>query len=459
MNKTRIILSLLVLVEVYVSIQVFSPLRAQHRTESITKPVYTIEETQESLIINITASLRNEKRKVVLLFENENHSLAKHFTLHNSEESFMLDKLSFPDASYSFRLALDMDSFYELSDTYLLQLNKKRPNLSFLDKKHSDDHWSTYQTKNTLRISSDQFLRKLNIHLNHKILPMQHYKSFWVYEGFLPLLPGQNQMLLIGENLHGAVGTLTLNLDFQILQPARKIHSVLYHDIALTESTMSITPELFEKHIKYLADQGYYFVSSKQLEQYLSSTLSLPEKSVFVSFDDGCRGVLNYALPILKKYQAHASLYVTNSFVGKEGFINWQELKDLADSGYFSVGSHSNQLHHQYWIPETKTLYFPIHQSEYESYEEYQQRLLYDFEYSKAEIEKHMQQEITSFAFPFGVHNSTARRMLKNAGYHMALASNNRYRTSIVPGDEPFSLMRYTILSHIEPQAILLEEK
>jgi peptidoglycan/xylan/chitin deacetylase (PgdA/CDA1 family) len=459
MIKSRILLSLLMLLIPAVFLILFSPIRAQHRTESISKPVCTIEETQESLIIKIKTSQRNEKCKVVLLFENENHSLAKQFTLHNSEESFILDKLSFPDTSYSFRLAMDMDSFYELSDTYLFQLNKKKPNLSLVGQKNSEGKRLVHQTKNTIRITSDQFLRKLNIHLNNKILPMQHYKSFWEYEGFLPLLPGQNQLEFIGENLHGAVGTLSLKLDFQTLQPARKIHSVLYHDIAYTDSNMSITPELFEKHIKYLADQGYYFVSSKQLEQYLGSTLSLPEKSVFVSFDDGCRGVLDYALPILKKYQAHASLFVTNSFIGKEGFINWQELKDLSDSGYFSIGSHSNQLHHQYWIPEINTLYFPIHQNKAESYEEYQQRLLHDFEYSKAEIEEHIQQEITSFAFPFGVHNSTARRILKKAGYRMALASNNRYRTSIVPSDEPFSLMRYTILSHVEPQAIILEEK
>jgi poly-beta-1,6-N-acetyl-D-glucosamine N-deacetylase len=459
MSKTKVLSFLLALMIIVVFLQYLSPLKAQPNTEIVCKPFCSIQEKKETLQVKVQTPLKNEKRKIVLLFENENHSLVRNYILHGSEEEFSLDKLLLPDQSYRLRLALDMGSYYQLSDTYLLQLQKKKPILSLQEPTNLKQVWLVHQTKTTLRISSDDFLRKLTIHLNNKTIPMQHFKSYWLYEGLLPLIPGYNQLIFQGEGLNGTYGTLHLDMMLKITQPATKIPSVLYHDIAYSDSPMSITPELFERHIKYLVDQSYYFVSSQQIEQYLTSDLSLPEKSVFISFDDGCRGVLDYAFPILKKYQAHASLYITNSFIGKEGFLSWSELKELADSGYFSIGSHSNALHHQYWLPETKSVYFPIHQSKQESYEQYQQRLLDDFTYSKAEIEKHIQQEVKTFAFPFGVHNSTARKMLSKAGYHVALTSNNLYRTSILATDNPFSLMRYTIRSSVEPQAIVLEEK
>jgi peptidoglycan/xylan/chitin deacetylase (PgdA/CDA1 family) len=459
MKRLKLIASFMILCLLGLSVVLFPPLNAQQTTEIIFKPACVIEELPELLAFTINASLRGEKRKVLFIFNNENHSLIKHFTLYTSEETFFLDKLSFPDSSYKFQLALDMGSFYELSDSYLLQLHKKKPSLWLSDKTVTENNWIVSQTKISIRVAADEFLRKMSIQLNKKTIPMQNYGSSWLYEGFLPLNPGTNHLIVKGENLHGAIETLPLTIIYQIQRPTRKIHSILYHDVAYKDSSMSISPELFEKHISYLVDRAYYFVSSEQLEQYLYAGLALPEKSVFVSFDDGCKGVLDYALPILQKYQAHASLYVTTSFIGKDGFITWEDLKILADSGYFSIGSHSYQLHHQYWIPETQTMYLPIQQNIGETFEQYEQRLLNDFKHSKSEIEKNIQQEISSFAYPFGVHTRTARKMLKTAGYRMALASNNRYRTSIVPSDEPFSLMRYTILSHVPPHEIILEEK
>lgn len=459
MSKTRVFSLFSALMILAILFQFFSPLKAQPSTESLFQPTCTVQEMKEVLQINVQASLRKEKRKLIILLENEKHSLIKKYTLHSSEEEFMLDKILLPDQSYQLRLALDMNSYYELSDAYLLQLHKPPPILSFQDQTNPKEYLLSDQSKTTLQINSDVFLRKLSIHLNNKTIPMQHYKSHWLYEGNLPLEPGSNQLIFQGEGLDGTIGTLSLALMFHISKPATKIHSILYHDIAYNDSPMSVTPELFEKHIRYLVDHSYYFVSSSQIEQYLNSELSLPEKSVFISFDDGCRGVLDYALPILKKYQAQASLYISNSFIGKDGFVSWTELKELADSGYFSIGSHSYALHHQYWLPETQSVYFPIHQSRDESDEQYQLRLLDDFSRSKAEIEKYIQKEVRSFAYPFGVHNSTARRILSKAGFHVALTSNNRYRSSVKVGENPFSLMRYTILSSVEPQAIILEEK
>ena len=73
--------------------------------------------------------------------------------------------------------------------------------------------------------------------------------------------------------------------------------------------------------------------------------LSIPDKLIVLTFDDGNISDYNYTSPLLKKYGFRATFFIaSNSFLGSPGKndkrMTWQQIKDLDREG-FEIGTHS----------------------------------------------------------------------------------------------------------------------
>lgn len=93
-----------------------------------------------------------------------------------------------------------------------------------------------------------------------------------------------------------------------------------------------------EEQLKYLTENHYYYPSYQELEAYVKGKISLPEKSVILTFDDGQKGFLKYGIPLLEKYQVPATSFVIGT---KDGA---KKVKNYA-SEYISFQSHSYDMH------------------------------------------------------------------------------------------------------------------
>lgn len=93
-----------------------------------------------------------------------------------------------------------------------------------------------------------------------------------------------------------------------------------------------------EKQLKYLTENNYYFPSYKELESYVKGEISLPKKSVILTFDDGQKGFLKYGIPLLEKYKVPATSFVIASKNGEK------KVEEYA-SEYISFQSHSYNMH------------------------------------------------------------------------------------------------------------------
>lgn len=93
-----------------------------------------------------------------------------------------------------------------------------------------------------------------------------------------------------------------------------------------------------DAHINYLKSEDYYFPSYKELRAYVDGKISLPEKSVILSFDDGQAGFLAYGIPLLEKHKIPA----TSFFIGvRDG----EGVMRSNASRYLSYQSHSYDMH------------------------------------------------------------------------------------------------------------------
>lgn len=165
-----------------------------------------------------------------------------------------------------------------------------------------------------------------------------------------------------------------------------------------------IHPKQFEKQIRFLADQGYQFLT---LEKLVASK-SVNPKAIAITFDDGYRDIHKYALPILKKYNAPATVFIITDYIGKENtwdvnlgwiryeHLNEREIDSLIDEGW-EINSHGTSHCSLHGLTERE--------------------IIRELSRSKTMLQERFRQPIRFFAIPFGNINERIRRLAIKTGY------------------------------------------
>ena len=133
-----------------------------------------------------------------------------------------------------------------------------------------------------------------------------------------------------------------------------KIPILLYHDFLATVPDSDPdnfnyinTPQSFEENINVLLKNGYTFISFQELNDAIDGKISLPEKPILINFDDGYYSNYEYVFPILKKYNAKASIFVVTNKIGTEidgkRYLSWEQCKEMQDSELVEIFSHSKR--------------------------------------------------------------------------------------------------------------------
>ena len=182
-----------------------------------------------------------------------------------------------------------------------------------------------------------------------------------------------------------------------------------YHKFGSDTSSMTTPSHVFEQQMKYLKENGYRVISPQQLVDFLEYRRQIPKKSVLITMDDGYKSVYEVAWPILKKYDFTATLFVYTDYVGiSRKAISWDELRVLKANG-FTIGSHS--VAHSDLTGKNQD----------ETEEEFQNRLKKEIFLSKKILDTKLGQDTLFFSFPYGRYNSDLMKMVKSAGYKIAV--------------------------------------
>lgn len=181
----------------------------------------------------------------------------------------------------------------------------------------------------------------------------------------------------------------------------------MYHRINEPDpaSSLIVSPGSFIRQINWLEKKAFRFLSLDEvMDQGAKSHLW--ERSVALTFDDGFRDNFENAFSILIQRKKKAALFVVVNWVDREDFLNWREIRKLADSG-ITIGSHS--LSHR-WLPDisdTKELKSEIFDS-------------------KKRIEDEIGKEVKHFCYPVGGVDERVAGEVKRAGYRAAWVAGGR---------------------------------
>lgn len=119
----------------------------------------------------------------------------------------------------------------------------------------------------------------------------------------------------------------------------KDIPILLYHGIlddTWGAQTLFVKPSEFDKQIKYLKDNNYTPLFISELDYIYAF-----DKPVIITFDDAYKDVYTNALPILKKYNFKANVYVITGSIGADVYMDEEMIKDADKSGLIEIGSHT----------------------------------------------------------------------------------------------------------------------
>jgi len=166
----------------------------------------------------------------------------------------------------------------------------------------------------------------------------------------------------------------------------------------------TVSPRLFERQIRFLAENGYQTIS---LEDYLFNQKKVA-RPIVITFDDAYQSVYRFGYPILKKYGFTATIFVIADYIGKENgwdvqlngtidkHLSWDEIRFLIDAGW-EIGSHSSTH------PDLTRL---AHAD-----------LWYELAASRQQLEQNLHLAIKFISYPFNRVNDHVMQQAIDAGY------------------------------------------
>lgn len=168
---------------------------------------------------------------------------------------------------------------------------------------------------------------------------------------------------------------------------------------------MNTNDQNFEKQIAGLLEYGYTIISYDDLISYENGEKALPQRVALIDFDDGYQGVYDYAFQIAKKYQIPMTTFVVDDLVGTPGYFNWEQAREMSNSGLISIYSHGKT--------HIKYAEVPI------------QTLVEHIEYAHKHIEQELgKKETKVFTYPYGNYTQEGIKALEEAGFVQNLTND-----------------------------------
>ena len=155
----------------------------------------------------------------------------------------------------------------------------------------------------------------------------------------------------------------------------------------------------FDKQMKYLSDNNYYYPSWDEVYQFVEGKKTLPNKSVVVTIDDGSESFFRLAIPILAKYNVKATSFIITSKKGSKTIAQYK-------SPILDFESHSHDMHRAGKDGKGRFL-----------------TMTYDEAYNDLMTTQKIIGSNDVFCYPYGDHNDFTKKMLTVTGYKLALTT------------------------------------
>ncbi len=122
--------------------------------------------------------------------------------------------------------------------------------------------------------------------------------------------------------------------------------AVSYFGVDRNGTDALISTDRLNKHLKALRDNGYVTITQQDILDYYEKGKKLPEKSLFLMFEDGRTDTAIFSQKITEEYNYKSTILTYADKFEKEDskFLKPNDLKDLEKSTYWELGTNGYRL-------------------------------------------------------------------------------------------------------------------
>tara|TARA_Y100001936_G_C16000451_1_gene627607 strand:+ start:27 stop:1085 length:1059 start_codon:yes stop_codon:yes gene_type:complete len=125
------------------------------------------------------------------------------------------------------------------------------------------------------------------------------------------------------------------------------ILSIMYHRFNENKyPSTNIKMEIFKKHMEIIIDKKYNFLNPVDFDKNFFQVKK--NKKILITIDDGFSSFYEHAWPYLKKKEIPFILFISTEAIGKNGYMNWKQIKEIEKEDFAFIGNHSHS--HEYLL-------------------------------------------------------------------------------------------------------------
>jgi peptidoglycan/xylan/chitin deacetylase (PgdA/CDA1 family) len=227
---------------------------------------------------------------------------------------------------------------------------------------------------------------------------------------------------------------------------ADSVPILMYHRVAIDGppglNRWRVTPELFDAHMTALSQAGYQTITLVEWAGALIKGRPVEGKRVVLSFDDGYSDFLSAAVPVLRRHNFSATMFLVAERIGQTALwdveygdpaplMSWEEIKSLQALG-IEFGAHS-------CIHRKMTQMEPAELAE-------------DTRRTRSILEAGLGVPVPTLAYPYGDQNESVRRIVGEAGTTAAVTTEQGISKL---GDDLLRLPRIEVAGDCTPEQLL----
>lgn len=122
--------------------------------------------------------------------------------------------------------------------------------------------------------------------------------------------------------------------------------AISYFGVGRSSTPKLVAKRQLNQQLKALYDQGYVTISQQDVMDFYLHHKPLPEKALFLSFEDGRNDSSLFSQSLLEKYNYKATFFSYANKMGKSErkFVQPKEMLKMMRSGYWELGTNGNRL-------------------------------------------------------------------------------------------------------------------
>jgi len=182
------------------------------------------------------------------------------------------------------------------------------------------------------------------------------------------------------------------------------VTSIMYHRFNENKyPSTNIRNEIFAEHLKEINNSNIEFITFNKFKEIIKSDID--KNYLLLTIDDAFESFYLNAWPILKSKKIPFILFVSTREIGKYGYMNWEQIKEIESYNFVTIGNHSHS--HEYLIDWSD------------------EKIIEDLKTSINIFKKELGYSPNIFSYPFGEYSLSLKKIVSDLNFEYAFGQHS----------------------------------